>query len=164
MKISELKPVLEESATFTGFIYFIVMTSTLFSFLVTREQLSIKVLEIVFSLDMKPWLFLLIINIAIFLMGFFLHPGAIILMGVPILYPVLNQMDIDPIHFGILMAINSELGFVTPPFGMNIFVVSAVCDAPVMEVVKGEIPFIIILLAALLIITYFPWVSLVFVN
>ncbi len=164
MKLKDFIPILEESAIFTGFIYFIVMTSTLFSFLVTMEQVSTKILDIVFSLNMQPWLFLLIINLSVFLMGFFLHPGAIILMGVPILYPVLADMNINPIHFGVLLAINSELGFITPPFGMNIFVVSGVCKASVMEVVKGEIPFIIVLLAALLIITYFPAASLVFVH
>jgi C4-dicarboxylate transporter, DctM subunit len=164
MKLKEYLPILEESAVFTGFIYFIVMTSTLFSFLVTMEQVSMKIMDLVFSLNMQPWLFLLIINISIFLMGFFIHPGAIILMAVPILHPVLANMNIDPIHFGILLAINAELGFVTPPFGMNIFVISGVCDAPVTEVVKGEIPFIIVLLAALLIITYFPALSLMFIN
>ena len=164
MKLRDFVPILDESARFTGVIYFLVMTSTLFAFLVTMEQVSMKILELIIDLDIKPWLFLATINLTVFFLGFFLHPGAIILMAVPILFPILEQMNINPIHFGVLLAINSELGFVTPPFGMNLFVISGVCDAPVSEVVKGEIPFIIVLLAALLVITYFPVVSLVFVN
>jgi C4-dicarboxylate transporter DctM subunit len=164
MKLRDFLPILDESARFTGVIYFLVMTSTLFAFLVTMEQVSMKVLELIIELDIKPWLFLLMINLTVFFLGFFLHPGAIILMAVPILFPILEEMSINPIHFGVLLAINSELGFVTPPFGMNLFVISGVCDAPVSEVVKGEFPFIIVLLAALLVITYFPVVSLVFVH
>ena len=96
-------------------------------------------------------------------MGCFLGPGAILLMVVPILYPMLGDLNVNPIHFGVLLTINMELAFITPPFGMNLFVLSAVCDEPVIEVVKGHIPFLILLFSALLIITYFPWVSLVFI-
>jgi C4-dicarboxylate transporter DctM subunit len=164
MKLREYLPILEESAKFTGVIYFIVMTATLFGFLVTMEQLSNKILGFLIDMNIQTWLFLLIINLSVFIMGFFLHPGAIILMAVPMLYPILSEMNINPIHFGVLLAINSELGFATPPFGMNLFVVSSVCRVPVMEVARGEIPFILILLIALLVITYFPIVSLVFVQ
>ncbi|MBW2000719.1 MAG: TRAP transporter large permease subunit, partial [Deltaproteobacteria bacterium] len=112
-------------------IYFIIMGSTLFSFLVTMEQLSNRILDLVVSLNMDTWLFLLIVNITIFFMGCFLGPGAILLMVVPILYPMLADLNINPIHFGILLTINMELAFITPPFGMNLFVLSAVCDEPI---------------------------------
>jgi C4-dicarboxylate transporter DctM subunit len=164
IKFKQIIGVLEESTKLNCLIYFIIMTSTLFSFLVTMEQVSNRILELIISLDMAVWLFLLIVNITVFFMGCFLGPGAILLMVVPILYPMLGEMGINPIHFGVLLTINMELAFITPPFGMNLFVLSAVCDEPVIEVVKGHIPFLILLFSALLIITYFPWVSLVFIN
>jgi C4-dicarboxylate transporter DctM subunit len=140
------------------------MTSTLFSFLVTMEQVSNQILEMIIDMNMAVWLFLLIVNLTVFFMGCFLGPGAILLMVVPVLYPMLAELNINPIHFGVLLTINMELAFITPPFGMNLFVLSAVCDEPVIEVVKGHIPFLILLLSALLIITYFPAVSLVFIK
>ena len=90
--------------------------------------------------------------------------GAILLMVVPILYPIIMELNIHPVHFGVLLTINMELAFITPPFGMNLFVLSAVCDEPIVEVVKGHIPFLILLFVSLLIITYFPQVSLVFIK
>jgi len=160
--LRDIFSVLEESTKVNCLIYFIIMGSTLFSFLVTMEQLSNRILDLVIGLNMDTWLFLLIVNITIFFMGCFLGPGAILLMVVPILYPMLADLNINPIHFGILLTINMELAFITPPFGMNLFVLSAVCNEPIVEVVKGHIPFLILLFGALLIITYLPGISLVF--
>jgi len=164
IKPRQMLEVLEEASKLNSLIYFIIMTSTLFSFLVTMEQLSNKLLELVTSAQMGTWLFILIINISVFIMGCFLGPGAILLIIVPILYPMLADLKINPIHFGILLTINMELAFITPPFGMNLFVLSAVCDEPVIEVVKGHIPFLCVLFASLIIISYVPAVSLVFIH
>lgn len=164
IRLKDTIAVLEESAKLNSMIYFIIMGSTLFSFLVTMEQLSNQILELIVSAKIATWLFLLIVNLTVFVMGFFLGPGAILLMVVPILYPLLEELGIHPIHFGILLTINMELAFITPPFGMNLFVLSAVCDEPIVEVVKGHIPFLILLFVALLTITYFPAVSLIFIH
>jgi len=164
IKPKDIIGVLEESTKLNCLIYFIIMTSTLFSFLVTMEQVSNQILQMIIDMNMAVWIFLLIVNLTVFFMGCFLGPGAILLMVVPVLYPMLAELNIDPIHFGVLLTINMELAFITPPFGMNLFVLSAVCDEPVIEVVKGHIPFLILLLSALLIITYFPAVSLVFIK
>ncbi|MBW1736658.1 MAG: TRAP transporter large permease subunit [Deltaproteobacteria bacterium] len=164
MRPKKIMEVLEESSKFNSLIYFIIMTSTLFSFLVTMEQLSNTILEFVISLNMATWLFLLIINISVFIMGCFMGPGPILLIIVPILYPILGDLNIHPIHLGILLTINMELAFITPPFGMNLFVLSAVCDEPVMEVVKGHIPFLCVLFGSLVIISYIPAVSLLFIH
>jgi C4-dicarboxylate transporter DctM subunit len=164
LRPKEILEVLEGASKLNSLIYFIIMTSTLFSFIVTMEQFSNKILEYVISMHMATWLFLLIINVSVFIMGCFLSPGAIMLMVVPILHPILGELNINPIHLGILLTINMELAFITPPFGMNLFVLSAVCDEPVMEVVKGHIPFLILLFGALIIISYFPVVSLLFIH
>ncbi|HUT71761.1 MAG TPA: TRAP transporter large permease subunit [Desulfatiglandales bacterium] len=164
LKPKDILEVLEESLKLNSLIYFIIMTSTLLSFLVTMEQFSNKILEFVISMNMATWLFLLIVNVSIFIMGCFLSPGAIMLMVVPILHPILGDLNIHPIHLGILLTINMELAFITPPFGMNLFVLSAVCDEPVMEVVKGHIPFLAVLFASLIIISYVPAVSLLLIE
>jgi len=142
----------------------IIMAAALFGFLVTMEQLSDRLLATISSAEIKPWMFLAIINISVFIMGMFLSPGSIILIVLPIVYPILQQLNISGIHFGILMTINMELAFLTPPVGMHLFVMSAVCKEPVMEVVKGVLPFLILLLVGLFVITYFPSVSLVFLG
>jgi C4-dicarboxylate transporter DctM subunit len=143
-------------------IYFIIMTATLFGFLVTMEQLADRLLVIMTAVNIKPWMFLAIINISVFVMGMFLTPGSIILIVLPIVYPILQKLEINGIHFGILMTINMELAFLTPPVGMHLFVMSAVCKEPVTEVIKGVLPFLILLLAGLFVITYIPWVTLLF--
>jgi C4-dicarboxylate transporter DctM subunit len=116
------------------------------------------------AVEIKPWMFLAIINISIFIMGMFLTPGSIILIVLPIVYPILQQLKISGVHFGILMTINMELAFLTPPVGMHLFVMSAVCKESVMEVVKGVLPFLILLLIGLFLITYVPTVSLVYLG
>ena len=162
--IKELVLILKDSVVLTSIIYFIIMAATLFGFLVTMEQLSDRLLAMMASVDIKPWMFLAIMNIAIFIMGMFLTPGSIILIVLPIVYPILQQMKISGIHFGILMTINMELAFLTPPVGMHLFVMSAVCKESVTEVVRGILPFLILLFIGLFVITYFPSVSLVFLR
>lgn len=160
----EIISILNDSVVLSSMIYFIIMTATLFGFLVTMEQLSDRLLSLISSAQIKPWQFLAIMNIAIFIMGMFLSPGSIILIVLPLVYPILQQLGISGIHFGILMTINMELAFLTPPVGMHLFVMSAVCKEPVSEVVKAVMPFLIILFIGLFFITYFPSISLLLVG
>jgi C4-dicarboxylate transporter DctM subunit len=160
--LRELVSIFNDSVVLTSMIYFIIMTATLFGFLVTMEQLADRLLAVMTAVNLKPWMFLAIINISVFIMGMFLTPGSIILITLPIVYPILEKLQISGIHFGILMTINMELAFLTPPVGMHLFVMSSVCKEPVTEVVKGVLPFLILLLAGLFVITYIPWVTLLF--
>ena len=160
----DLALMLKDSVVLTSMIYFIIMTATLFGFLVTMEQLSDRLLEFIIAYDLRPWMFLAIMNMAIFLMGSFLAPATIILIVLPIVYPVLMQLGISGVHFGILMTINMELAFLMPPVGMHLFVMSAVCKEPLEQVIKGVLPFLILLLVGMFVITYIPWISLVFLK
>jgi C4-dicarboxylate transporter DctM subunit len=164
VNFKELMSILNDSVVLTSMIYFIIMAATLFGFLVTMEQLSDRLLDAMAMWNLRPWMFLAIMNIAIFVMGMFLTPGSIILITVPIVYPILQQLGISGVHFGIMMTINMELAFLTPPVGMHLFVMSAVCKEPIMEVIKGVLPFLILLFVGLFVITYIPWVSLVFLG
>ncbi len=162
--IKELTMMLKDSVVLTSMIYFIIMTATLFGFLVTVEQLSNRLLEFIMTYNLKPWMFLAMMNIAIFIMGSFLAPATKILIVVPIVYPVLKQLGISGIHFGILMTINMELAFLMPPIGMHLFVMSVVCKEPLEQVIKGVVPFFLLLLVGMFVITYIPWISLVFLT
>jgi C4-dicarboxylate transporter DctM subunit len=162
--IKDLTMILRDSVVLTSMIYFIIMTSTLFGFLVTVEQLSNRLLEFIVAYDLKPWMFLAIMNVAIFIMGSFLAPATKILIVVPLVYPVLKQLNISGIHFGILMTINMELSFLMPPIGMHLFVMSVVCKEPLERVIKGVVPFFLLLLVGMFVITYIPWISLVFLH
>ncbi len=160
----EIVAILNDSVVLTSMIYFILMCATLFGFLVTMEQLSNRLLEIIAAYDLRPWMFLAIMNISIFIMGMFLTPATKILIVVPIVYPILQKLGISGIHFGILMTINMELAFLMPPIGMHLYVMSAVCKEPLNEVVKGVLPFFLLLLVGMFVITYIPWISLVFLK
>lgn len=162
--LRELIIIFKDSIVLTSIIYFIIMAATLFGFLVTMEQLSDRLLAMMAAVEIKPWMFLAIINISVFIMGMFLTPGSIILIVLPIVYPILQQLGISGVHFGILMTINMELAFLTPPVGMHLFVMSAVCKEPITEVIRGVLPFLILLLIGLFVITYIPSVSLCFLG
>lgn len=162
--LKEIISILNDSVVLSSMIYFIIMTASLFGFLVTMEQLSDRLLSLISSAQIKPWQFLAIMNVAIFIMGMFLSPGSIILIVLPLIYPILQQLGISGIHFGILMTINMELAFLTPPVGMHLFVMSAVCKEPVSEVVKAVMPFLILLFIGLFFITYFPSITLFLVE
>ena len=164
VRLKELVLILRDSVVLTSVIYFIIMAATLFGFLVTMEQLSDRLLATLSSAEIKPWMFLAIMNISIFIMGMFLSPGSIILIVLPIVYPILQQLGISGIHFAILMTINMEIAFLTPPVGMHLFVMSAVCKEPVVEVIRGVLPFLVLLFVGLFMITYIPEISLIFLG
>jgi C4-dicarboxylate transporter DctM subunit len=162
--VKDLAMMLKDSIILTSMIYFVIMTGSLFGFLVTLEQVSNKLIEFIITHSLQPWMFLAMINIAVFIMGGFLAPATIFMIVVPIVYPALQELGISPIHFGILMTINMELAFLTPPIGMHLFIMSSICKAPLEEVIRGMTPFLILLLTGMFVITYIPWVSLVFLR
>ena len=108
----------------------------------------------------SPGIFLLMVNIILLIAGMFIEGTAAITILVPILYPLSVQMGINPVHLGVLIISNLSVGMFTPPFGLNLFVGSQVCDASVVSVIRGVMPFILISLIALAIITYFPGITL----
>jgi len=160
VKVRDLIPVFKESVDLTAMIYMVVMTAALFGFVVTMEQLPQKLMDLTLNAGITGWQFLIIVNLIIFGMGFFLGPAPIVVMMVPILLPIATQLGIDPIHLGILMTINMELAFLPPPVGTNLYVLSGVSKLPVAEVVRGVAPFVVIMLIALFVITFLPELSL----
>lgn len=109
---------------------------------------------------MNKWIFMLIVNLLFFILGMFLEAVSIILITLPILLPILKHFGIDLYHFAIIMVINLELGMITPPVGLNLFVVAGIAKEKLGMVVRGVIPFIVLMIAYLVVVILFPQLSL----
>lgn len=160
MKLKDFREVLVESINITAMIYLIIGAASLFGLYLTNAQVPQNVGAWIAESDMNKWIFMIIVNILFFFMGMFLEAVSIILITLPILLPILAHFDINLIHFAIIMTINMELGMITPPVGLNLFVVSGIAKEKLGEVVKGVIPFIILMIVFLALIVLVPQLSL----
>lgn len=151
--------VLQRTTATTGTIMLIVAAASLFSWVIAREQGPATVAAALTNLTDKPWVFLLLLNFILLVIGTVLEPVAALLITVPILLPVAVQYHINPLHLGIVMIFNLVLGLLTPPVGLVLYVLSSVTGAPLVVVIRGTIPFLIPLLITLIIITCFPAIS-----
>ncbi len=160
MTVRECPKVLLESGKLTIMLMFIIANAMLFAHVLTTEQIPQQITAWVVEMSLQPWQFLLVVNIVLLIAGAFMEPSAIILILAPILFPIAVQLGIDPIHLGIIMVVNMEIGLITPPVGLNLFVTSAVTGMKLTEVIKAAWPWLMLLLSFLMIITYVPAVSL----
>ncbi|MDR3161477.1 MAG: TRAP transporter large permease subunit [Spirochaetaceae bacterium] len=158
--IKQFWGIIHDSVRTSAFILAITMTASLFGFLITMEQFPQMILDLVVRSNIDRVGMLLLINAVIFLLGFFMSPGAIILIVVPIVLPVAKRLGIDPIHLGIIITVNLEIALLTPPVGANLYVLSSVGGMAVQQVIKGVMPFVLIMLVALLVITFVPQITL----
>lgn len=164
VKLSECPRVLLESAKLSVMLMFIIANAMLFAHVLTTEQIPQLITETVLKWELQPWTFLIIVNILLLIAGAFMEPSAIILILAPILFPIAVQLGIDPIHLGIIMVVNMEIGLITPPIGLNLFVASAVSKMPLVDVIKAAMPWLLLLLSFLLVITYIPAISMALPN
>jgi C4-dicarboxylate transporter DctM subunit len=111
-------------------------------------------------MGMAPWQFLIVVNILLLIAGNFMEPTGIILILAPILFPIAGQLGIDPVHLGIIMVVNLEIGMVTPPVGLNLFVTAGITNMSLVQVVRAALPWLGVLLLFLVIVTYVPKISL----
>jgi len=116
------------------------------------------------SLTDSVILILLLINVLLLIVGCFMETLCAIMILAPILFPVVTSLGVDPIHFGIIMVVNLAIGFITPPLGVNLFVASRVGETTLDNVIKGIIPFLFLMIATLLLITYVPAISMFLPN
>ena len=164
MSVRECPKVLLESGKLTIMLMFIIANAMLFAHVLTTEQIPQTITAWVIEMGLQPWQFLLVVNIVLLVAGAFMEPSAIILILAPILFPIAVQLGIDPIHLGIIMVVNMEIGLITPPVGLNLFVTSAVTGMPLTAVIKAAWPWLMLLLGFLMVITYVPAVSLALPN
>ena len=164
IKWSGVPHVLIESAKVTVMLMFIVANALLFAHVLTTERIPQMIAETIIGMGMEPWQFLIVVNILLLVAGMFMEPTGIILILAPILLPIAMRLGIDPVHLGIIMVVNLEIGLVTPPVGLNLFVTSGITSMSVSDVIRAALPWTLLLMTFLVIITYVPWISLALPN
>jgi len=152
------------TAMFTGQILIIVACASVFAWLLTVNQVPAMMVAWLDALHVPAWALLATINVGLLAVGCFLDPISAILLLTPLLVPLVKAVGIDTVHFGIIVTVNLAIGLFHPPFGMNIFVAQSVLGLELGVIYRGILPFLVIYLAALVMITYVPWISLVGVR
>ena len=156
----ELLPVLRKSVISSAVIMFIIANAGLFAFLLTRAGVPDAIGSWLTEVLRSPAWFLLGVNAALFVIGMFIETSAAIIVLAPILVPVAIHFGVDPVHFGIVMVVNLALGMITPPFGVNLFAACTVAKISLDQIVRHLAPFVGVVLACLMLITYLPGISL----
>jgi len=162
--LSKVPHVLLESGKITIMLMFIVANALLFAHVLTTERIPQTIAETIIGWGMPAWQFLVVVNILLLIAGMFMEPTGIILILAPILFPIATRLGIDPVHLGIIMVVNLEIGMVTPPVGLNLFVTAGITRMSIMQVARAALPWTLILLAFLILITYVPSITLVLPN
>jgi C4-dicarboxylate transporter, DctM subunit len=152
--------VIAEALSSAGVIMLIIATALVFGHWMTGSGVPAKLVEFAVRQGFSTWEFLLAMNIMLLIIGCFLEVVGTLLLVMPILAPVLVPLGVDPVHFGIIFTHNMEVGLVHPPVGLNLFVLSTISDAPIGEVIRGILPFLVLLLIVLGLITYGPAMTL----
>jgi C4-dicarboxylate transporter, DctM subunit len=156
--------ILVDAAFLISQILLIVTSAGIYSWLLTTSGIPQHMVDSINALHMSKWELLLILNIGLLIAGSFLEPPAAILILTPLLLPIVRGVGVNPIHFGIIVAVNLSLGMYTPPFGLNLFSSQAIFNAPLSRIYLGVLPFLALNFVALLIITYVPEISMVLLH
>lgn len=160
LPLKKVPKVLLESANMSAMLLYIITNAILFSFLLTTENIPQTLAQWIIEQGLTPWMFLLFVNVLLFFAGDFMEPSSIILILAPLFLPVALKLGIDPIHLGIIMTINMELGMITPPVGLNLYVASGLANMGLTDVTKAAAPWILVVTAVLLLVTYVPAITL----
>jgi len=160
LKLRDLAPVLIETGPRVGMIFWITANALLFGFFLTKIGLPAQMAQFVLDLNLSPIVFLLCVNVLLLVVGFFLEGVPTILIFAPLLVPAAESLGIDPVQFAIIMVVNIELGLVTPPVGINLFVASSITGRPVLSVFRATMPWMVATIITLMIVTFFPPLSL----
>jgi C4-dicarboxylate transporter DctM subunit len=162
--MNDVPKVLVEASKITVMLMFIIANAFMFAFLLTTEQIPQMASELIIGMGLPVWGFLLVLNVLLLITGNFMEPTSVVLILTPIIFPIAMEMGIDPTHLGVLMIVNMQIGLVTPPVGLNLFVTASVAELSLEETIKASFPWLLVLLGVLMLITYIPWISLVVPN
>jgi C4-dicarboxylate transporter, DctM subunit len=162
--LKDVPKVMLESGKVTVMLMFIVANALLFAHVLTTERIPQTIAETIVGWGMPAWQFLIVVNILLLIAGMFMEPTGIVLILAPILFPIAQRLGIDPVHLGIIMVVNLEIGMVTPPVGLNLFVTTGITNMSIMQVARAALPWTTVLLVFLLIITYVPIITLALPN
>lgn len=160
LSIKDLMQSAKRSVVVAAMVMFVIANAKIFSWYLTFERIPTQVATFVMEYATTPFLVLISITILLLIVGMFMDPSAAVLILVPLFLPIVMEIGIDPVHFGIIMIVNLAIGMLTPPFGLNLFVASGISKLPLTDVTKGTVPFILVLILTLLVITFVPQLSM----
>lgn len=160
ISFKKLLQVTLSSSLTTVQVMILVAAASVFSWILTAQGITVSIATSILSISNNKWVILFLFNIVILIAGMFIDGVSIITILGPLFFPIAMQAGIDPIHLGIVMTVNSAVGMYTPPFGLNLFVASSISKQPILKISRAIIPFIILSIIALFIVTYVPSISL----
>jgi C4-dicarboxylate transporter DctM subunit len=154
---AKLWAIISDSMKESVMILMIIAASALFSYTLSSLYVTQSVAEQIASLDANRWVIMGMINVFLLVAGFFLPPVAVILMTAPILLPIITQLGFDPYWFAVIFTINMEIGLITPPVGLNLYVINGICpEISLPTILKGAFPFMLCMVVAIIILCLFP--------
>jgi C4-dicarboxylate transporter DctM subunit len=155
----DTKHALFEAGKLTIMLLFIIANALILKHVLTEERLPQMITEAMLSAGLGPIAFLIVVNVLLLIGGQFMEPSGLLIIVAPLVFPIAMTLGIDPIHLGIIMVVNMEIGMITPPVGLNLFVTAGVAQMSVTDVIKAALPWVAIMFLFLIIVTYVPVVS-----
>ncbi|GHA58793.1 C4-dicarboxylate ABC transporter permease [Amylibacter ulvae] len=143
---------------------FVIANALILKHVITDEQIPQQITSTMLAYGFGPVMFLIVVNVILLIGGQFMEPSGLLVIVAPLVFPIAMELGIDPIHLGIIMVVNMEIGMITPPVGLNLFVTAGVAGMSMMGVVRAALPFLAIMFLFLIMITYIPWISTVLPN
>ncbi|MBL4769157.1 MAG: TRAP transporter large permease [Rhodobacteraceae bacterium] len=160
----DTKKALLDAGKLTVTLMFVIANALILKHVLTDEQIPQSIANAMLDFGFGPIMFLVMVNVILLIGGQFMEPSGLLVIVAPLVFPVAMELGIDPIHLGIIMVVNMEIGMITPPVGLNLFVTSGVAGMSMMAVVRASLPFLAVLFVFLILITYIPWLSTVIPN
>jgi len=160
MPLSKVPKVLLDSANMSAMLLYIITNAVLFSFIMANENIPQQLAQWLMDMGLGPITFLLAVNVLLLLAGNVMEPSSIVLIMAPILFPVAMKLGIDPVHFGILVVVNMEVGMCHPPVGLNLYVASGITKMGITDLTVAVWPWLLSMIGFLLLVTYWPTLSL----
>ena len=161
---SDTQRTLFDAGKLTVTLLFVIANALILKHVLTDEQIPQQIANAMLSAGFGPVMFLIVVNIILLIGGQFMEPSGLLVIVAPLVFPIAIELGIDPIHLGIIMVVNMEIGMITPPVGLNLFVTSGVAGMPMMSGVRAALPFLAVLFVFLILVTYVPWISTVVPN
>ena len=155
----ETRKVMVDAAKTTIMLMFIIVNALLFAHVLTSERIPEAITDLLLNYGFSWFTFLIAINLLLLLGGQFMEPSGLLLIVAPVVFPIAMKLGVDPVHLGIIMVVNMEIGMITPPIGLNLFVTSGITGMSLIQVVRAAMPFVSVLFLFLIIITYIPVLS-----
>ncbi len=160
----DTKRALLDAGKLTVTLMFVIANALILKHVLTDEQVPQTIASAMLSAGFGSVMFLVMVNVILLIGGQFMEPSGLLVIVAPLVFPIAIELGIDPIHLGIIMVVNMEIGMITPPVGLNLFVTSGVAGMPMMSVVRAALPFLVVLFVFLILVTYIPWLSTMIPN